>query len=146
MSGRVSSFLLGLPKPFRFLLAGGGAAAINWLVRFPLSWALPFFIAVLAAAVIGMVVGFILYRGFVFPGSGRAVLLQARDFFAVNMISSGVVALLAMAFLRLAIQFGLEIQTAEAVAHAAAIGLGAVLNYLGHSLITFGPRDRAAQI
>jgi energy-coupling factor transport system substrate-specific component len=138
--------LIGLPKPVRFLLAGGGAAAINWLVRFPLSWAMPFFMAVLIAAIIGMVVGFTLYRGFVFPGSGRPVLLEARDFFAVNVVSSGVVALLAVAFLYLAVQLGADIQIAEAVAHAAAIGLGAVLNYFGHSLITFGTRNPAAQV
>jgi energy-coupling factor transport system substrate-specific component len=138
--------LVGLPKPVRFLLAGGGAAAINWLVRFPLSWAMPFFMAVLVAAIIGMVVGFILYRGFVFPGSGRPVLLEARDFFAVNLVSSGVVALLALAFLHLAIQLGADVQIAEAVAHAAAISLGAVLNYFVHSLITFGTRNPAAQV
>jgi energy-coupling factor transport system substrate-specific component len=138
--------LIGLPKPVRFLLAGGGAAAINWLVRFPLSWAMPFFVAVLIAAIIGMVVGFTLYRGFVFPGSGRPVLLEARDFFGVNVVSSGVVALLAVAFLYLAVQLGADIQMAEGVAHAAAIGLGAVLNYFGHSLITFGTRNPAAQV
>jgi putative flippase GtrA len=138
--------LLGLPKPVRFLLAGGGAAAINWLVRFPLSWVLPFFIAVLAAAGIGMLVGFVLYRGFVFPGAGRPILQQARDFFVVNLISSGVVALLALAFLRLAMQLGIDLQLAEAVSHAAAIGLGAALNYFGHNLFTFGPRDRTAQV
>jgi energy-coupling factor transport system substrate-specific component len=138
--------LIGLPKPVRFLLAGGGAAAINWLVRFPLSWAMPFFVAVLIAAIIGMVVGFTLYRGFVFPGSGRPVLLEARDFFGVNVVSSGAVALLAVAFLYLAVQLGADIQMAEGVAHAAAIGLGAVLNYFGHSLITFGTRNPAAQV
>lgn len=146
MRQKASELLLGLPKPARFLLAGGGAAAINWLVRFPLSWVLPFFVAVLAAAVIGMLVGFVLYRSFVFSGSDRPVLLQARDFLVVNLISSGVVALLAMAFLSLALRFGVDTGLAEAVAHAAAIGLGAVLNYLGHSAVTFGSRDRAAQV
>jgi energy-coupling factor transport system substrate-specific component len=146
MSGRVIHLLISLPKPVRFLLAGGGAAAINWLVRFPLSWVMPFYMAVLIAAIIGMVVGFTLYRGFVFPGSARPVLLEARDFFAVNLVSSGVVALLAVAFLHLAVQLGADIQIAEAVAHAAAIGLGAVLNYFGHSLITFSTRNSAAQV
>ena len=146
MSGLVLNLLLRLPKPARFLLAGGGAAGINWLARFPLSWVMPFFAAVLGAAAIGMLVGFVLYRGFVFPGSQRPILSQARDFFAVNLISSGVVALLALAFLRLAVQFGAELQLAEALAHAAAIGLGAVLNYFGHNLFTFGLRSRAAQV
>lgn len=146
MSGKLLNLLLRLPKPARFLLAGGGAAGINWLARFPLSWVMPFFVAVLGAAAIGMLVGFVLYRGFVFPGSERPILLQARDFFAVNLISSGVVALLALAFLHLAVQLGMGLQLAEAVAHAAAIGLGAALNYFGHNLVTFGPRNRAAQV
>ena len=145
MSGRVSSFLHGLPQPVRFLLAGGGAAAINWLVRFPLSAVLPFLAAVLAAAAIGMLVGFFLYRYFVFPASGRSTFLQARDFFVVNLITSGVVALLAMVLLGLAVRLGIDAPLAEAVAHAAAIGLGAALNYIGHSLITFGPGRRSAR-
>ncbi|MBU8541463.1 GtrA family protein [Falsiroseomonas tokyonensis] len=132
--------LRGLPQPVRFLLAGGGAAAVNWLVRFPLSAVMPFLAAVLVAAVIGMLVGFVLYRGFVFPASARPVLLQARDFFLVNLLTSGLVALLALLFVALAVRFGMGTVLAEAVAHAGAIAAGALLNYLGHSLVTFGPR------
>ena len=146
MRQKALDLLIGLPKPARFLLAGGGAAAINWLARFPLSWVMPFFVAVLAAAAIGMLAGFVLYRGFVFPGSGRPILLQARDFFAVNVVSSGVVALLAVVLLHLAVRLGADMQIAEAAAHAAAIGLGAALNYFGHNLFTFGPRERAARV
>ena len=35
-----------LPQPVRFLLAGGLAALVNWLARFPLSWFLPYGLAV----------------------------------------------------------------------------------------------------
>jgi len=140
MSGLALGFLRGLPQPARFLLAGGSAAAVNWLVRFPLSAVMPFLAAVLVAAAIGMLVGFVLYRRFVFPASERPVLLQARDFFLVNLVTSGVVALLALVFVAVAVQLGMGIVLAEAVAHAGAIASGALLNYLGHSLVTFGPR------
>ncbi|MDP3418328.1 GtrA family protein [Falsiroseomonas sp.] len=140
MSGRLLGILRDLPQPARFLLAGGGAAAINWLVRFPLSAVMPFLAAVLVAAVIGMLVGFVLYRGFVFPASGRSLLVQARDFFLVNLLTSGLVALLALLFVTLAVRLGMGTMLAEAVAHGGAIGVGALLNYLGHSLVTFGPR------
>ncbi|NKE44147.1 GtrA family protein [Roseomonas frigidaquae] len=140
MSGTMLGLLRELPRPLRFLLAGGSAAAINWLVRFPLSEVMPFLAAVLVAAVIGMLVGFVLYRHFVFAASRRPLMLEARDFFIVNLVSSVVVALIAAGLLALALRFGMAAKLAEAVAHAAAIGLGAVLNYFGHSLATFAPR------
>ena len=58
---------------FRFLLLGGLAAAINWAVRFPLSLVLPIGPAVAVAYLIGMSVGFWLYRTYVFPGSSRPI-------------------------------------------------------------------------
>lgn len=60
-----------LPQSLRFVLAGGVAAAINWLVRFPLSALMAFLPAVLLASAIGMLAGFIAYRTFGFPGSKR---------------------------------------------------------------------------
>lgn len=145
MSPRILKRLLAQRRAARFLVVGGGAAAVNWLVRLPLSWVLPFPAAVAAAAAVGMMAGFVLYRRFVFAGSGRPLWLEARDFIAVNLISSGVVVLLALACLRLMAQLGIGLRFAEAGAHAVAIGLGAVLNYLGHSMVTFRPRMRAAR-
>ena len=45
---------LALPQIVRFLLLGGLAAAINWLVRFPMSLVLPFPAAVFLAYLVGM--------------------------------------------------------------------------------------------
>ena len=44
----------------RFLVAGGSAALVNWLVRFPVELVLPFFAALIIAACIGMACGFLL--------------------------------------------------------------------------------------
>jgi energy-coupling factor transport system substrate-specific component len=126
-----------LRQPMRFLLAGGLAAAINWLVRFPLSLFMPYLMAVIAATVIGMAFGFIIYSLYVFPGSARAPLAQLRDFVAVNLFSMAVVAgtagLLNQAIFPL-IAFAFA---PEAVAHALGIAAGAVTNFIGHRTLTF---------
>jgi len=134
----------GLPQPVRFLLAGGTAAGVNWLVRFPLSVIMPFLAAVVLAAAIGMLVGFLTYRAFVFPGSLRPLHLQLRDFIAVNLSTLVVVAVAAMAIRGLLSPF-MALPPAEAVAHAAAIAIGAILNYLAQSSLTFARRSRPAQ-
>lgn len=141
MSGTVLPRLRGLPRPARFLLAGGTAAAVNWLVRFPLSTVMPFVPAVLLAAAIGMLVGFVLYRHVVFTGSTRPLMHQLRDFLVVNLATMVVVALLSAGLLSLALRLDIALGAAEAGAHALAIGFGAVLNYAGHSLATFAPRS-----
>ncbi|MEJ1978042.1 MAG: GtrA family protein [Acetobacteraceae bacterium] len=126
----------------RFLLAGGFAAGVNWLVRFPLSTVMPFLPAVLAATGIGMAVGFILYQRFVFPGSSRPLLLRLRDFIAVNIVASIGVAIVAVAA-RGALLLLIDLGAAQAIGHALGIVAGAVLNFAGHSSVTF--RDRGEQ-
>lgn len=66
-------------RRIRFIAAGTLAAGVNWAARFPLNTLMPFFAAVLCAAAIGMVVGFLLYRSCVFTGSQRAWHLQVRE-------------------------------------------------------------------
>jgi putative flippase GtrA len=125
-----------LPQSVRFGLAGGVAAGVNWLVRFPLSALMPFLPAVLVAAVIGMVVGFVIYQKFVFPHSARRLALQIRDFVVVNLSTLLVATGSAMVFRSLLVPL-LRVAVAEAAAHAAALAFAAVLNYVGHSTITF---------
>jgi energy-coupling factor transport system substrate-specific component len=128
-----------LPQPTRFLLAGGLAAGVNWLARIPLSAFMPFVPAVLVAACVGMLVGFIMYRGFVFPYSPRPMLLQLRDFLVVNIVTSVLVAISAALILGVLIIW-MSSAFAEAAAHGIAICLGALLNYFGHSVFTFSRR------
>lgn len=131
--------LRSLPQPLRFLLAGGLAAAINWSARFPLASTMGFLPAVAAATAIGMGFGFVTYRLLVFPGSPRRVSRQLRDFVLVNAASLLVVVAAAALFRRLLLPLGPE-AAVEPAAHALAIAAGAVVNYLGHSSITFRRR------
>ena len=133
--GRATAF----PQSVRFLLAGGFAAFVNWVVRFPLSILLPFEAAVVAATAIGMMIGFIGYRFYVFPGSARSLLRQLRDFIVVNLVTLVAVAAAASVLRDLLLPFAGP-PLAEAVAHAIAIALGAGLNYVAHSLVTFQHR------
>jgi len=126
-----------LPQVVRFLLLGGLAAAINWAVRFPLSLVMPFEIAVLLAYLIGMSAGFTLYRTYVFPGSDRPIIEQTLTFLGVNLVGAVVVLLVANALLALLAPTGWPEFVCEGLAHGFAIGVGSVVNFFGHKLLTF---------
>jgi len=129
----------------RFVIAGGIAALVNWLVRFPIELAVAYFAALLLATSIGMACGFLLYRSWVFPGSTRSLAGQIRDFILVNL--TGQATMLAIATLARQLLFVVEVGPliAGAVAHALGIGIAAIVNYLGHRHLTFAraaPRRR----
>ena len=126
----------------RFLIAGGIAALVNWLVRFPVELVLPYFAALLVATCIGMTCGFLLYRAWVFPGSTRPLAGQVRDFILVNL--TGQATMLGVAALVRQLLISLDVGTlvAGASAHALGIAVGAVVNYLGHRHVTFSGADR----
>lgn len=134
----------------RFLIAGGSAAAINWVARILLSLAMPFEAALLLAYAIGMAAGFWLYRAFVFRGAGHGSLRnQILIFLGVNAV--GALVVLVASNLLIA---GLDVllptvplSIAQAFGHGIGIGLGAVANYVGHRFLTFAgaARPRSAQ-
>ena len=129
--------VLKIPETVRFLLAGGAAALLNWLVRFPLSYVMPFAGAVTIANVIGMAFGFVAYRHFVFPGSSRLLAHQLRDFVVVNIFSMVVVVAVSVVFVSYVLPLmGLRWQI-EAMSHAIGIAAGAVTNYFGHRQFSF---------
>jgi energy-coupling factor transport system substrate-specific component len=125
----------------RFLIAGGSAAALNWLARLALSAVVPFWAALILAQGVGMGAGFWLYRAFVFRASGGAMGRQLVAFLGVNAVSAGIVLLASLAAAGgLARGLGLAAPVAEGIGHALGIGVGAVANYLGHRRLTFaGP-------
>ncbi len=123
----------------RFIAAGGALAAMNWLLRFPLSLALPYEAAVVAAAAAMIAIGFFLYRGYVFAPSSRSVRWQMTMFFVVSFVGVGVTTLVA-AEARDIFQHRslLRAADAEAFGHIFGIGAAAIWNFLGHRHLTFG--------
>jgi putative flippase GtrA len=123
---------------FRFLVAGGSAALLNWLVRFPLSSIVPYPVAVISALCIGMTYGFIIYRQWAFRSPRtRPISMEIRDFVLVNIAGATITVILTLGIARIAISAGAAIAPAEGIAHGAGIAAGAVVNYVGHKSITF---------
>jgi len=135
--GELAKRIVALPEAWRFILAGSLAALVNWLVRFPLSWIMPFAGAVAVANVIGMVFGFLSYRFYVFPGSSRQLAHQLRDFIMVNLLSMSVVVLVSVVAASYMLPWIGWLWQTEAVSHALGIGAGAVTNYFGHRRFSF---------
>jgi putative flippase GtrA len=134
---RVGELATRLPQPMRFIIAGGLAAGVNWLVRFPLELAMPFVPAVIAATLVGMLVGFISYRSFVFPGSARPLAGQIRDFVAINLLGMAVTVVVAALVRHVILNVVDVLPQVNAVAHALGIAAGALANFLGHKRVTF---------
>lgn len=121
----------------RFLIAGGIAALVNWVVRFPIELVLPFLASLAAATAIGMTCGFLLYRSWVFPGSERPLLAQIRDFVLVNLTGQATMLAVAAIARELLLAAGIGVLVAGGAAHALGIAVGAVVNYVGHRHVTF---------
>lgn len=121
----------------RFILVGGSATVVNWLARFPVSLIMPFLEAVFVAYMIGMVVGFVLYRAFVFTTSSQPLSAQIALFLGVNVVGVATVVLASHVLLHLVFPaLGVTLMP-EAFAHAGALALGAAANFIGHKFVTF---------
>ena len=121
----------------RFLICGGSAAAINWLARIALSQFMPFAAAVALAYGIGMIAGFCLYRYVVWRASQTSLARQAALFIAVNAYGAVVVLAVSLGLIELGKLVSSNLPVIETLAHGAAIAVGAITNYLGHSRVTF---------
>ena len=127
----------------RYLAAGGFAAAVNWVVRFPLSWIMPYAVAVTLATAIGMVIGFFTYKHFVFERTDRSIWLQVRDFIGVNIAGGIATVVIAVAIREVPSWPADWMPLVEPGAHATGIALAAFVNYFGHRYITFASNKSA---
>ncbi len=131
-------------QALRFLFAGGLAALINWLARFPIGMLVSFEAAVALAQIVGWGCGFVLYRAFVFSSNDTPLMTQIGRFLAVNM-ASGVLTLAIASLAMHGLVHLIDPSFAQALAHGGAIGLGAVMNFFGHARITFAVRNTAVR-
>ncbi|WP_454692325.1 GtrA family protein [Achromobacter aloeverae] len=126
-----------LRGPFgRFLLAGGIAAAANYGSRFVFSIWLPYAWAIVCAYIVGMIVAFLLMRGFVFQATGRDLGAQVVKFTAINLLAVVQTLVISLGLVRWV--FGpLNIPHAEAAAHLIGVLFPVITSYAGHKLATF---------
>ncbi len=138
MTSRLAATAARLGPVLRYLALGGLAAGVNWGSRFAWGVVLPFWAAVIAAYATGMVVAFLLFRTFVFPGSIRPLHEQVRNFVLVNLLGLAQTWALSLLLVHwLLPRIGWTFQP-EAAAHAAAIVAPTLTSWFGHRYLTFG--------
>jgi putative flippase GtrA len=124
----------------RFLLVGGVALALHWLSRFIFNWFVGYGWAIVLAYGVGMFVGFILNKVYVFPYSERPLHFEASFFLLVNIVAFPVVWAVAYILGEWVFPKWMPKELALALGHAFAIVLPVFANFALHKFITFrGP-------
>lgn len=125
----------------RYLAVGGLAAVVNWSSRFAWSRIMPFSAAVVVAYMTGMLVAFLLFRAFVFPGSVTPLRKQVRNFVLVNLLGIAQTWIIAMLLVdKLFPSIGFRLYP-EAVGHGLAIAAPVITSWFGHRHFTFSDKD-----
>jgi putative flippase GtrA len=121
----------------RFLLAGGIAALANWLSRFIFNLFMTFAAAIVAAFAVGMAVGFVLNKHYVFPYSRRPVAAEMSFFVLFNLAAFPIVWAIAYLLGERLLPGVLPRQLALALGHGCAVAVPALINFVLHKSITF---------
>jgi energy-coupling factor transport system substrate-specific component len=121
----------------RFLLAGGLAAIVNWASRFAFNLVMSYGVAVVAAFAVGMAVGFVLNKYYVFPYSRRPVAAEMSFFVLFNLAAFPVVWAIAYVLGERLLPGLLPRQLALALGHGCAVAAPALVNFVLHKAITF---------
>ena len=122
---------------WRFLAAGGTAAAANVGSRFLFSLWLRYEWSIVLAYLVGMVVAFLLMRSYVFNASGKPSARQAAIFAVVNALALLQTLLVSIVLARWVLPYLGVVSRAEAIAHLAGVLVPVATSYFGHRIFTF---------
>ena len=122
---------------WRFLAAGGAAAAANVGARFLFSLWLRYEWSIVLAYLVGMVVAFLLMRSYVFNASGKPSARQAAIFAVVNALALLQTLLVSIVLARWVLPYLGVVSRAEAIAHLAGVLAPVATSYFGHRIFTF---------
>jgi putative flippase GtrA len=122
---------------WRFLAAGGAAAAANFGSRFLFSVWLRYEWAIVFAYIVGMAVAFLLMRGYVFNASAKPPARQVAIFVAVNLLALLQTLLVSIALARWVLPYVGVISRTEAIAHFVGVLVPVATSYFGHRMLTF---------
>jgi putative flippase GtrA len=121
----------------RFLVAGGIAAAANFLSRIAFSLVMPLATAVVCAYLVGMAVAFVLMRSHVFaPGRG-SLPRQLAGFVAVNGLAVLQTLAVTLLLARWALPAAGVERHVEEIAHAVGVAVPIVTSFFGHKYLSF---------
>lgn len=119
-----------------YLMTGGFAAFVHWTSRIVLNNWLSFSVAVVISYFIGMFTAFIINSFFVFPYSRKKRILQARDFFIVNIIFFPVVWSFSIIINSLLKHINFNFYVNE-VSHGIAVSVPMFITFLIYKFFTF---------
>jgi putative flippase GtrA len=122
---------------WRFLAAGGVAAAANFGSRFLFSVWLRYEWAIVLAYVVGMAVAFLLMRRYVFNASGKPPARQIVIFATVNLLALLQTLLVSIVLASWVLPYVGVVSRTEAIAHFVGVLVPVVTSYIGHRMFTF---------
>ena len=120
-----------------FVVAGGIAAAVNWLSRIALSTVMSLEFAVIVAYGIGMTTAYLLNRRFVFDRSGRGVYDEYSRFFIVNLVAFIQVFAVTISLSRWLFPLLEFTWYKDEIAHAIGVVSPIATSFIGHKYFTF---------
>lgn len=125
------------PQFFRFLFAGGIAAAANLGSRFIFNQWMSYEAAIVLAYLVGMLVAFLLMRGHVFDAKGQSLSMQILKFVGVNLFAVIQTLIISVALARWVLP-ALGVQNhVDAIAHLVGVLVPVLSSYFGHKYLTF---------
>jgi len=122
---------------WRFLAAGGAAAAANFGSRFVFSLWVRYELAIVLAYLVGLIVAFILMRGYVFNAADKPFGPQAKIFVAVNAVALLQTLLVSVVLYRWVLPYLGVVSQSEAIAHFVGVLVPVATSYFGHRMLTF---------
>lgn len=122
---------------WRFLLAGGIAAIANCGARFVFSVWLAYEWAIVLAYLVGMAVGFVLMRGYVFDAHGKPLGPQVVKYGVVNLVALAQTLIVSIVLARWLLPAVGIVGSAEALGHFAGVLVPVATSYFGHRMATF---------
>ena len=93
--------------------------------------------AIVLAFMVGLTVGFLLMRGYVFNARDKPLGRQVAIYAAVNFLALLQTLLVSIGLVRWVLPFVETVSRAEALAHLAGVLVPIVTSYFGHRMATF---------
>jgi putative flippase GtrA len=121
----------------KFILAGGIAAAANFLSRFLFNEYLPYVPSIVLAFLVGLITGFVMMRTFVFSGSKNAPARQASYYVLVNLVGLAVTIVTSVVMAKLIALIVPNPSFDEAAGHLVGVASPVLLSFYAHKKLTF---------
>ena len=134
------SELSAAPQFVKFVLIAGFATLINLVSRALMTPAVGFEASVPVAYLIGMGVGYALFRKYVFSRSGSTIAAETTRFIMVSTVAFFIVWSVSVLLARKILPGVGWTWHAEEVAHIVSVALPMITSYIGHKRFTFRER------